>query len=137
MGTGARGPQGSQGTQGPQGDPGDSVILTASGSIGGSRVICNTNGIATYADSSDVGTAHNISGISFNAAADGDPVTVITGGPITEVSWAWAPTLPVYVGTTGLLTQTPPINGYIRKIGFAQSATTVIVQEFQPIILGV
>ncbi len=110
--------------------------LTASGSIGGSRVICDTSGLATYADSSDITTAHNIRGISSNAAADGDAVTVVTAGAITEVSWAWTPKQPVYVSTAGTLTQTPPSTGYIRKIGFAESSTTIVVQDSQPIILG-
>jgi len=112
------------------------TILRASGSIGGSRIVCNTGGVATYADSSDVGTAHNISGISSNAATTGGDVTVITEGPITESSWSWIPGQPIYVSTNGLLAQTSPASGYVRKIGFAQSATTIIVQTFQPIILG-
>ena len=129
---------GGTGPAGPPGPAGGAMLgLPANGAISGHKAVCNNNGSAIYADSSDTTTAHTFVGISYNAAADGDTVSIVTAGPTTETSWDWTPQQPVYVGIGGNLTQTAPTSGYIRRIGFAQNATTIFVQPSQPIILGV
>ena len=128
------------GGTGPAGPPGpaggDMLDLPASGAISGHKAICNNGGSAVYADSTDPSTAHTLVGVSYNAAADGDTVSIVTVGPVTEVSWSWTPQQPIYIGTGGNLTQTAPTSGYIRRIGFAETATTVFVQPSQPLFLG-
>lgn len=128
---------GGTGPAGPPGPAGGSMLdLPASGTIGGHKAVCNSNGSAVYADHTDSSTAHTLVGISYNAAADGDTVSIVTGGPVIEPTWSWTPQQPLYVGTGGNLTQTAPTSGYIRRIGFAQTSTTVFVQIFQPLFLG-
>jgi hypothetical protein len=128
------------GGTGPAGPPGpaggDMLDLPANGAIGGHKAICNDNGSAIYADNTDLSTAHTFVGISYNAAADGDTVSIVTAGPVTEVIWSWTPQQPIYIGTGGNLTQTAPTSGYVRRIGFAETATTVFVQPSQPLFLG-
>jgi hypothetical protein len=128
------------GGTGPAGPPGpaggDMLDLPARGAIGGHRAICNDNGAATYADNTDISTAHTFVGISYNAASDSDIVNIVTAGPVTEATWNWTPKQPIYIGTNGTLTQTAPTSGYIRRIGFAQTSTTVYVQPSQPLFIG-
>jgi len=128
------------GGTGPAGPPGpaggDMLDLPANGAIGGHKAICNDNGSAIYADNTDLSTAHTFVGISYNAAADGDTVSIVTARAVTEVTWNWTPQQPIYIGKDGTLTQAAPTSGYIRRIGFAQTATTVFVQPSQPLFLG-
>jgi hypothetical protein len=109
--------------------------LVASGSISGHRAVCDASGLAVYADHSTE-TAHSLVGVSYNAAITGGTVNVVTAGPLSDPAFSFIPGLPIYVGVAGALVQTAPTFGYIRRVGFARDATTVVVQIAQPIMIG-
>lgn len=76
-------------------------------------------------------------GISLNAAALGDSITIKRQGVVTEPSWAWTPDSLVYAGLNGVLTQTlPEVSAFTKVVGVAIAPTKILLSQ-QPSILGV
>lgn len=130
---------GVQGPAGPAGAPGtggsSSVTYTAGEALGGHRGVLVDTGVAYYADSSVVADIGKLVGITTGAVSMGADAVVLTSGEITEPSWTWVPG-PVYLGLTGLLTQTPPATGFIQVVGIAMTATVLLVRIQDPVLRG-
>jgi len=109
-----------------------SFDIEADISISGGRVIATDGGLATYADKDD---SLNVIGISLNAAAQGDNVTVITDGRMQIAGWGLTPDSTYFLGDTGNLTTTAPTTGRYQVVGYSISATEMIVNIQQPINL--
>ena len=108
----------------------------ADGALGGHRVVrATTTGKVGYVDPSDAAQAHAALGLTTGAVADGALASVQFAGPITEPSWTWTPSLPVFVGAAGVPTQTPPDSGFHAHVGVAVSATSMVIQLKSPIVL--
>lgn len=131
------------GTEGPPGKPGDTggaassiLTATAASNLGGHRVV-KTVGMdeVDYADSSVPGDADLVVGVTLGAATAGADVQVQTDGVIEEGSWTWTPG-PVWLGLTGILTQTPPTSGFLCKVGIALGPTTLLVDVEPAIVLA-
>jgi hypothetical protein len=74
-------------------------------------------------------------GITVNAAASSGLVNVATAGELSDSSWSWTANAAVYLGASGVLTQTPT-TGYIVKVATALSATTIAIRINPPIIVA-
>lgn len=129
--------QGPAGAQGPPGQSGAAYITyKADGALSGHRVVRPTNPSEVgYADSSVVADANAVLGITLGATLAGDDVNVQTAGEITEPSWTWVVGDPVFLGLTGLLTQTPPATGFSLVVGVPVAPTKLVIGIKQPIIL--
>lgn len=126
--------------QGPPGPPGQSgasyLTYMADGGIGGHRAVrATTPGKVGYVDPDDPAQAHAVIGLTMGAASDGSPVNVQFGGEMTEPSWAWIANLPIFVGATGVPTQTAPALGFHAPIGVAISPTAMVIQIKTPVVL--
>ena len=89
-----------------------------------------------YADSSDnLDLSSPCIGISIAAVSSSQSISIKITGIMTEQSWNWASSLPVYISTNGGLTQTPPLTGYVQQLGVALSATELLIEIEQPIQL--
>ena len=105
-------------------------------SIGGHRAVyISDSGVAFYA-SSDAASAAVVAGISILSASTGTPVSYRMFGEIHEPSWNWTPELPIYLGLSGLLTQTPVASGWNIVLGLALTDTSMIVRIGDPIELA-
>jgi len=126
----------SQGPPGPPGPPGGTALQYPAGTaLGGHRmVVLNDLGQAVYADSSNPAHASKVLGITTGASSQGDTATIQSGGELTESSWAWTLDQPVFLGTSGLLTQTQPATGFSLVVGFPLSTTTLFVNIGEPLI---
>lgn len=103
--------------------------------VGGHRVLVyDAVGRVVYADSSEASHAGRVVGLSLGAAAEGEAVTVRRLGEVTEPSWSWTPGAPLFLGTDGLITETPPATGIVQSIGSAVTATTILL-DFSLFIL--
>lgn len=80
----------------------------------------------------DIDSLSEYAGVTTVAVGLGETTKVVKSGLITEGSWSWTPNAPIFVGTLGVLTQTPGALP-IRRIGWAISATQIILDPF-PII---
>lgn len=97
--------------------------------IGGHRVVAfRTDGTVEYADNTNTGHRFSSVAVSTQAASAGQPINIVALGPVSDGAWSWTPQALVFVGTNGLLTQTPPVNpSFSRPIGVATSATSIFV----------
>lgn len=133
---GPEGPAGEAGPAGPQGAPGiaSAQEYIADEAISALRVLSpTTSGHVQYAQPTDVTPV----GISITAASLGATVTVAGSDRVIEDgSWNWTADAPVFCGTDGVLTQTPPGSGKLLVVGHAHSATQIVVRFGQPITLA-
>ena len=119
---------GIQGPPGPSGGGGGgATTVLAAQALGGQRVVTVTGFHASPAD------ANAIAGITKAAGAIGTNVEIVVQGLMSEPSWTWTPAAPVFVGLLGVLTQSPPASGNLRRVAWALSATTINV-DFSPTI---
>lgn len=121
---------------GPQGPPGQAELIVCNTDIAlsGHRFIVLDNDLAIYADCTTIDHAHRIVGMTTGASNLG-LVSVQTTGEHEEPSWSWTPGQPVFLSTTGLMTQTPPTSVFSLIVGFPISATKLFIKINQPIIL--
>lgn len=130
--TGQQGPRGVQGVPGPAG--GVSELRTASEGLGGHRIVRSTGaGTVGYASSDNADHGDDTLGMTIGAATSGATVNVQRVGPVTHSGWAWTPGEPVFLGTNGLPTQTPPSDGFVQVIGHAEAADTLFLSVEPPI----
>ena len=62
--------------------------------------------------------------------------SVRVGGKMTEPSWNWDLDKFIYLGTNGLLTQTPPAAGFLLEMGWPINSTTILVDIKLPVLLA-
>jgi len=87
-------------------------------------------GDGRYCDPTDLSTV-GMAGITLTA---GTTVAARFAGRMTDAGWTWTPGAPIYCGVAGVLTQTPPATGWLRRVAEAVSATEIIVSIHQPIL---
>lgn len=118
----------------PTGGGDDDITQAIAGqSLSGHRAVYISGGQAFYADYEQLTAALTV-GITLQAAAAGDAVSILTEGEIDEVSWSWTPGQTIFLGSNGLLTQTPPAAGNVVEIGLALTPQRLFVR-IQPAIL--
>lgn len=123
------------GPPGPAGN-GNALITGIAGEpLGGHRMV-TTNASGHYVHASNANPAHagRVVGITTGAAAQGATVTIQPIGSITESAWAWVPESVLFLGANGQLSATPPASGFVQIIGYAQTATTIYLQLYQPFL---
>ena len=129
---GPAGPKGDPGTPGPKGEPGGTELshIAATSISGHHAVLLNTDGQVEYATNTVPSHSRKVAGVSSNAAASGDTVSIVAYGKMEEPSWNWDITKPVYLGDSGVLTQvTPsyPDAQFVLIIGFPLSSTRLFI----------
>jgi hypothetical protein len=138
------GPAGEKGEEGPPGGPGpagpagdiNAVVFTrhTAQTLSGHRVVhLDFDGTLAYASSD--GIAQGPFMLTTGAADADTEVSVLAIGEITEPSWAFEPG-PVFLGLNGLLTQIAPTQGYVIRVGYATSPTSMFFDPQLPIAVG-
>lgn len=108
----------------------------AATALGGHRVVAmNSDGKAEYADQTNAAHINKVLGITTSAVNADEIASIVRGGEVTEPSWSWTVTLPVFLGTNGLLTQTQPSTGFSLIVGFPVATTKLFVSIREPIAL--
>jgi hypothetical protein len=127
-----------KGERGPPG--GTKVDAFAGASIGGHRVVILEGGSASYATNENLQHGMKVLGLTENAAEPGGTLSVVRSGRLSEASWDFDVTKPVFLGVNGLLTQTAPTYpsaAFSLIVGFPTSATEIFVSLREPLTLGV
>lgn len=128
------------GIQGVQGIQGLTVVSNTADKIAGEvlsgnrAVMVNTDGKVYYADKNTLSHATKILGITHGSATLGATVSVQTYGVMTEPSWTWDMSLPIFLSTGGLLIQTAPTTGFMLMLGFPLSSSSMLIDIDKPII---
>jgi hypothetical protein len=103
--------------------------------INGHRVLVDTDTGVAYLSLANLGHGERILGLSTNAAGVGDEVTIQFSGEVSNNGWSFIPDEPVFPTNNGMLTQTPPAEGFVCLFGFASSATSIFINIQQSIYL--
>ncbi len=126
------------GVQGPPGVPGASnqfEYFQAGVTVGGNRAVSvNSSGHLVYPDTTSEDTY--VVGITTASAGLGELVQVQLVGTQTEPSWSWTPSLPVFVGSNGTLTQTPPTSGQVIIVGYSLTPTKIFIDKQPTVYTG-
>lgn len=72
------------------------------------------------------------SAIAANSGLTGEAITLQNGGELVNSTWSWVPDMDIYVGPGGMLTQTPPSEGYIQNVGVPTGPTSMLVEVQEP-----
>lgn len=106
----------------------------ASTDLSGHRVVSIVDsmrvGLADYGQASHAMTT---AGITLNAAAAGDTISVKSIGPIEFSGWSWIPTKQVFLASSGSMSQDPSSGLFMKSLGFAITPTLVLL-DLQPAI---
>lgn len=132
---------GIKGDKGDKGDTGESgasssYVYTAGEILGGHRSVIIDNNLAYYADCTNLDHINKPMGISSNASAEGGEVTVVFFGEMEESSWSWDITKPIFIGTNGILTQTPVTSGFSCIIATPITTTKIFIEKQEIFILN-
>lgn len=132
--------QGPQGIPGEKGAPGATALFCISAvNLSGHRaVLYYPNGSVGYATNTDPTHGLRVLGITTGAALQGDPVEVKLLDHLTEPSWNWDVSKPIYLGADGVLTQmqpTAPEASFILVVGAPTSPTSMFINVGIPITL--
>lgn len=131
------GQRGAPGEDGAPGIAGGVVVLcTAGEALGGHRVVVlNADAEAVYASNAVPDHLHKVLGLTTGAVTLGAEATVQTGGEMIEPTWAWTLDAPIFLGENGLLTQTPPVSGFMLVVAFPVTATKIFIKLREPLAL--
>lgn len=105
----------------------------AASALSGHRVVTPApDGLLDYASNDDVGDVNAPLWVTASAASQGSEVEALMFGSMIEPTWTWTPSQPVYLGTNGVLTQTPPAAPgavFLAQVGMATSPISLFVDR--------
>lgn len=128
------GPPGPRGLPGPAG--GASFQRNTDGAMSALRIVWEDSaGIVHVLDKDDGAHINLIAGLTLTASAVAGPVTIQRSGPVDDDAWSWITSGPIWLGDSGIPTQTPPAAGYDVQIGHAVSPTRIYLDIQPPITL--
>lgn len=87
-------------------------------------------------DSTNPSDAGKCVGIAEASALPGQNLRVVTAGPFDKASYSFTPGEPVFVGVGGALTQTIPASGFEQEVGYAVTATKILVDIEPALVLA-
>lgn len=128
---------GASGKDGASSSGGTLVFNSVAGqSISALRVVYQSNGRVYPLDYSDTDHVYAALGIALTAAIEGGNVSVQRNGAIEDNSWSWSEGESVYLGAGGVLTQFPPVFGFLVVIGYAISDQRILLDFQEPCFMG-
>jgi hypothetical protein len=91
--------------------------IRAAQTIEAGRMVAVEDYQLVYADSSNLNHAYSVLGLLTASVIQGQTTNQVhTHGPITLPEWNWLPNQPVFLGVNGVLTQTPPLTGFLQEV---------------------
>lgn len=103
--------------------------------IGVYKMVAISSGNAVLADHTNPAHSRSTLGINDTFTTTGNQTSVIVVGEIVNVGWSFTVDDPVFLSTTGDLTQTIPTTGFLLKIGIALASDKVLIDIQMPIHL--
>lgn len=108
---------------------------TAGAALGGHRlVVLDSVGEAYLAEPVEA-DAVRVYGLTLGAAAQGNSVNIRRQGEVEEPSWTWTPGGSLYLAAGGALTQVAPTTGVDLVVGYAVTATKIVIDIQSPFLL--
>jgi len=116
----------------------NNIKLTAGEDLTAFKAVYALATEAFYADKDSIVSVNNFLGITADAADEGETATIITSGVLENSSWNWNLSLDtrLVLGDDGAIVQGEPNTALaLIHIGFALSATKILVRISEPILL--
>lgn len=91
------------------------------------------------ADAAVVSQASKTVGLTLQSFAQDEVAIAVLSSIVVDSGWTWDEELPIYIGSSGVLTQTQPTDGYVRRVAtpissdslyFEPDATIKTVRQF-------
>jgi hypothetical protein len=99
------------------------------------RIVARSAGQYFAADPSSDDSVFAIAGLTTSAAISGAPVTPINNVEFEDQSWSWTLGKPIFLGSAGILTQTPPTTDWLQIVARPLSPTAISIEIEEPIKL--
>lgn len=120
----------------PSGSGSGSSTFTAAENIGGQRFVkLNALGEVALADSGTLTDKDKVIGITETAVTVGNTVEVLFLGNLKDAAFSFTAGGTLFLGSSGVITQTSPTSGFIVKGGYAAASDEVFISVQQPIVL--
>jgi len=103
------------------------IEVTAGGAVTAFRAGAIVAGAAVHADNTTSGHKGLLRGVFRASKSIGETSQLQVFGPMRNTDWAWTAEQPVYLGTSGTLTQTRPASGFVQVIGWADTPTQLFI----------
>lgn len=94
----------------------------------------DADGKIYYASHTDVAAMDATLGLTLQAGILGAAVGVLFYGEYKFNGWNWIPKKPIFLGTNGQITQTPPTTGFLLRLGFASESDEIVLRIDRPIL---
>jgi hypothetical protein len=98
-------------------------------------IIDPADGTAHCADGENPTHAGLVVGITAEARAAGQPVTIQVAGEITNPSWDLDAGEIYYLALAGTISRMPPSRGFWQKVGTSKDRTTLIIKLSEPVLV--
>ena len=124
--------------QGIQGPPGVNLTPVIAGeNINAFNIVYfnPVDGKVYKAENTNLASSYSIVGITTSAVTAGQHFNLLCFGATSNDTWNWSGTATLFVGADGQPTQTAPTSGYMLKIGYATSPTSMFFDPLEPITL--
>lgn len=102
--------------------------------INGHRIVRIDDGVAHYANNSDVELPHSAVGMTTMSTLKDYKTRIQVSGDITEPSWNFDSGKPVFLHMNGEISTNCPDTGYVQIIGTTITNNTISINIQQPII---
>lgn len=112
------------------------MTLPSDHSLSGHRVVASVSGSLVYASRTNLDCINNVIGILKDAVTAGEVASIQYRGYMDEPSWTWQLDKPIFVGLDGYMTQVPPSVGFSQQIATVISATRILINIQEPIVIG-
>ena len=118
--------------RGEKGDSGNEFkilpSLQAGQNLSALRIVSNIDDKYFYSDPSSSVSSWSIAGLTKSACNLNEICDPIRNQSISDASWNWARGSPVFLGTDGFLTQTPPVIGYLTVVARVLSTKMLFIE---------
>ena len=111
------------------------ITAPAATNLSALRVVVEEGGELVYADPTDASHAQQAAGLVTRAYAQDATATARLSEIVSDDGWNWNPTLPIWLGANGTLTQTIPTSGFLRVMARAIDATSIFFEPQEAIQL--
>ena len=102
--------------------------------INGHRIVRIDNGVAYYANNSDVEFPHSAVGMTVMSTLKDYETQIQVSGDITEPSWNFDSGKPVFLHLNGEISTNCPDTGYVQIVGTTITNNTISINIQQPIV---
>jgi hypothetical protein len=110
--------------------------VVAQNTSGHRLLVPDADGLAVYADPTDLDHVSKSIWMSVSSWTDGWTARLVSQGKVEESTWNWTPGQSIWLGLDGQLTQTiPPEAAFIRRVAEVIDPTTIEFRPSQPIVV--